>query len=140
MLKKERVKKGYILIYALLLGNICILTAAFLLKWQGNILQNTSSEINCLKKDSSIQRQREVLLSNIDKSLYDNLESISEEKLNICIDELYKDYKWYCEDSYAYFDENKNIIIEFCKNLKVYKKERYSINVLNSNLKYKREY
>ncbi|EJO5346973.1 hypothetical protein NRP93_001039 [Clostridium botulinum] len=139
MFNKKRIKKGYILLYALFMGSLCLFSSLFILKMENIKWQNRGKELEVLSKVSTVQREREYFLSYVDKLLYDNIDKINLDNINKFIKNLDKDFKININNSSAYF-YNGNLIIDYYKNKSFYKQEKYIIYSKNFNITYKREY
>lgn len=104
------------------------------IKWQ-----NGCKELRALSKVSNVQRDREYVLSYIDKFFYDNIDNINSDNIYNFIRSLDKNFKVTLSNSSAYF-YNGDLIIDYYKNKLFYKQEKYKISTKDSNIAYKREY
>ncbi|WP_053467036.1 hypothetical protein [Clostridium sp. L74] len=139
MFNKKRIKKGYILLYALLMGGLCMFSSLFILKMENIKWQNSGKELKSLSKINRVQKDREYILSYIDKFFYENIENISSDNINEFIRSLDNNFKFTFNNTLAYF-YNGNLIIDYYKNKIFYKQEKYKISTKDSNIFYKREY
>lgn len=139
MFNKKRIKKGYILLYALFMGCLCIFSSLFILKMENIKWQNSGKELRSLSKVNNVQKDREYVLSYIDKFFYDNIDNINSDNMDKFIRSLDKNFKVTLSNSSAYF-YNGDLIIDHYKNKLFYKQEKYKISTKDSNIAYKREY
>ncbi|MGO5064861.1 MULTISPECIES: hypothetical protein [unclassified Clostridium] len=139
MFNKKRIKKGYILLYALLMGGLCMFSSLFILKMENIKWQNSGKELKSLSKINRVQKDREYILSYIDKFFYENIENISSDNINEFIRSLDNNFKFTFNNTLAYF-YNGDLIIDYYKNKIFYKQEKYKISTKDANIFYKREY
>lgn len=139
MFNKKRIKEGYILLYALFMGCLCIFSSLFILKMENIKCQNSGKELRSLSKVTNVQKDREYVLSYIDKFFYDNIDNINSDNMDKFIRSLDKNFKVTLSNSSAYF-YNGDLIIDYYKNKLFYKQEKYKISTKDSNIAYKREY
>ncbi len=125
--------------YALFMGCLCIFFSLFILKMENIKWQNSGKELRDLSKVSNVQRDREYVLSYIDKFFYDNIDNINSDNIYNFIRSLDKNFKVTLSNSSAYF-YNGDLIIDYYKNKIFYKQEKYKISAKDSNIAYKREY
>ncbi len=111
----------------------------FILKMENIKWQNSGKELRDLSKVSNVQRDREYVLSYIDKFFYDNIDNINSDNIYNFIRSLDKNFKVTLSNSSAYF-YNGDLIIDYYKNKIFYKQEKYKISAKDSNIAYKREY
>ncbi|NFN87393.1 hypothetical protein FDF31_11310 [Clostridium sporogenes] len=139
MFNKKGIKKGYILLYALLMGGLCMFSSLFILKMENIKWQNSDKELKSLSKINSVQKNREYILSYIDKFFYENIDNINSDNINEFIRSLDNNFKFTFNNNLAYF-YNGDLIIDYYKNKIFYKQEKYKISTKDSNISYKREY
>ncbi len=114
-----------------------MLCALYILKMEHIKFQNVSEEITYLNKKSDVQKDREFILSKIDKEFYKNKKSVNDKDFKNKIKELVKTkYKFRYNHSYAYFDDDSNIVIDYFVKGKFYKEEIYNVKLDKENLKY----
>lgn len=139
MLNKKGIKKAYILLYAFFMGSLCIFSSLFILKMENIKWKNSNTELHNLSKINDIQKDREHLLSYIDKLFYDNLKNIDLKGVNNFIKNLDENFNIRIGNSSAYF-YNGALIIDYYRNNQFYKQEKYKIYIKDSNINYDREY
>ena len=125
--------------YALFMGCLCIFSSLFILKMENIKCQNSGKELRSLSKVNNVQKDREYVLSHIDKFFYDNIDNINSDNMDKFIRSLDKNFKVTLSNSSAYF-YNGDLIIDYYKNKLFYKQEKYKISTKDSNIAYKREY
>ncbi|GAE02402.1 lipoprotein [Clostridium botulinum B str. Osaka05] len=125
--------------YALFMGCLCIFSSLFILKMENIKCQNSGKELRSLSKVNNVQKDREYVLSYIDKFFYDNIDNINSDNMDKFIRSLDKNFKVTLSNSSAYF-YNGDLIIDYYKNKLFYKQEKYKISTKDSNIAYKREY
>lgn len=125
--------------YALFMGCLCIFSSLFILKMENIKCQNSGKELRSLSKVNNVQKDREYVLSYIDKFFYDNIDNINSDNMDKFIKSLDKNFKVTLSNSSAYF-YNGDLIIDYYKNKLFYKQEKYKISTKDSNIAYKREY
>ncbi|MGU9537769.1 hypothetical protein ACQX0N_02070 [Clostridium tepidum] len=114
-------------------------SSMFVLKMENIKWQNSSKELKSLGKISRIQKDREHILTYIDKLFYENIENISSDNVNNYVRSLDNDFKFIYNNNLAYF-YNGDLIIDYYKDKIFYKQEKYKIYTNNSNIFYKRKY
>ncbi|KOR26654.1 hypothetical protein ND00_05330 [Clostridium sp. L74] len=114
-------------------------SSLFILKMENIKWQNSGKELKSLSKINRVQKDREYILSYIDKFFYENIENISSDNINEFIRSLDNNFKFTFNNTLAYF-YNGNLIIDYYKNKIFYKQEKYKISTKDSNIFYKREY
>lgn len=139
MSNKKRIKNGYILLYALFMGCLCMFASMFILKMENIKFQNSNKEFRELSEINNIQRDREYVLSHINKIFHDNIRNINLDNIDNFIRSLDLNFKVNINDSSAYF-YNGDLIIDYYKNKVFYKQEKYTISTKDSSIFYKREY
>lgn len=134
--KYRKSKKGFILVYTLLITSICFITSLGcfkmeLLKRDNNI--NFKKEINKL---DLVQRDREYLLTDLDSYIYANLQDINCENIkNLFLNQSEKHF--YFESSYIKYLNNMNsFYLCFYFNGSFYREELYKYNVSDGNVFY----
>lgn len=125
--------------YALFMGCLCIFSSLFILKMENIKCENSGKELRSLSKVNNVQKDREYVLSYIDKFFYDNIDNINSDNMDKFIRSLDKNFKVTLSNSSAYF-YNGDLIIDYYKNKLFYKQEKYKISTKDSNIAYKREY
>ena len=114
-------------------------SSLFILKMENIKWQNSDKELKSLSKINSVQKNREYILSYIDKFFYENIDNINSDNINEFIRSLDNNFKFTFNNNLAYF-YNGDLIIDYYKNKIFYKQEKYKISTKDSNISYKREY
>ena len=135
---KRRVNKGYVLIYVLLVGSLCLLSSIFVFQMQ---MEKKSSLV--LYKDevtssNKLQESRENLLTGIDNLVIANVINKNIASIHTYLSALPLSFKIYYQNSYISYDnQTDKLYIDYYINGYYYKTEYYNYYMDSLVLKYK---
>lgn len=130
-----RSKKGFILVYTLMIASLCITAALGAFKMGCLKRNNNINFANKIEKEDYIQRDREYLLTDIDSFIYCNAASINVQ----CIKELLtkETYKSWQDKSYIMYLADKDAFyLCYYVNGNFLMEELYNYTVENGELYY----
>lgn len=134
--KCRRVKKGYALVYTLMLCSICMVLVLFIFNMEVRITKNTLSYKNYVLKESEYEDLREVLFTKLFNNVYANVSVLNSTNL-----------KNYFSSSNIYFktEDNKacikyditinKIVFESVYENDYYRKDIYDYKVVQNKVK-----
>lgn len=133
--RKRKADRGFILIYVLLIGCICIFISLGCFNMEMNVRSNNLNDYKkCLKMDVT-EKYREYLLTELNRYLNENI-SFKEGKLNENMSSL-NNLRIYFEECYIYYDEKNDCFkVEYVFNGKFYKEEVYEYQFGENGLVY----
>lgn len=135
---KRRIKKGYVLIYVLLVGSLCLFSSFFIFNMEMAKRENILLYKDQVTRTDKLQECRENLLTDIDTLLNSNVSSKDIASIQTYLSGLPSPPKMYYQNSYiSYGKLNNKIFIDYYLNGKYYKTESYSYYVDNLKIKYK---
>jgi hypothetical protein len=135
---KRGISKGYVLIYVLLVGSLCLLSSFFVFEMEMSQKESISLYKNEVTSDNKLQECRENLLTDIDTMVNSNVSSKDVLSLKTYLAGLPLTFKIYYQNSYISYDNIKDkIFIDYYINGLYYKTEYYSYYVDNLKVKYK---
>lgn len=134
--RTKKAKKGFVLIYALFIGLVCILIAITCYNMETLVKSNNMSNYNSSFKVEDIQQSREKLLTKLNLYINESIEYKSDEDINKHFLNL-KDFRIYYEKSYIYYDKDNDIFkLEYIVNNKPYREESYEYKIEKGQIKY----
>lgn len=135
---KRTVNKGYVLIYVLLVGSLCLLSSIFVFQME---MEKRSSlilykdEVTCNNK---LSQSRENLLTDIDTIINTNVNSKDVISIQAYLSGIPVPIKIeYQKSSISYNHTNDELFIDYYINGIYYKTEYYKYYVDNLKIKYK---
>jgi hypothetical protein len=135
---KRRVNKGYVLIYVLLVGSLCLLSSIFVFQME----MEKRSSLNLYKDEvtsiNKLQKCRENLLTGFDTIVNTNASSKDVPSIKAYLLGLPLSFKIYYQNSYiSYNKTNDKIFIDYYLDGIYYKTEYYKYYVDSLKIKYK---
>jgi len=135
---KRRVNKGYVLIYVLLVGSLCLLSSIFVFQMQ---MEKRSSLVLYkyeVTSSNKLQETRENLLTLIDNLVNTNVTTKDILSIHTYLSGLPLAFKIYYQNSYISYDKViDKMYIDYYINVTYYKTEYYNYYMDNLVLKYR---
>ncbi|OBR94912.1 hypothetical protein CLRAG_12500 [Clostridium ragsdalei P11] len=132
---KRKVKKGFILIYVLFIGCMCILISLGCYSMEMHIRSNN---LNSHKKSIQVdvtEKYREYLFTELNEYISKN-PSCDDNGIKQYISSL-DNFKIYFEECYIFYDKNMDCFkVEYIFNGEFYKEETYEYEVKNKDILY----
>lgn len=134
--RSRKSKRGFILIYVLFIGLICIFISMGCYSMETLIKSDDLHDYKMSFKTDNIEKYREILITRlneyINKSVgYHNDNDISKYFSNL------KDFRICYQNSYVYYDKNSNTFkLEYIIDNKFCREETYEYTVNNGRIKY----
>ncbi len=137
--KSSDIKKGFILVYTLLIGMLCILLALFCFEMLLDIKSNQGYFKGCILKVQDSQKGREYLLTEIKNCILSNVSTLTVNNITNFLNSLtsYKLMQW--QNCYiAKYDLGKNYIYAALPyDSGNFIKEVYQYKIVDGTLKFK---
>lgn len=135
-IRKKKGRRGFVLIYVLFVGCICISIVSVGYKMEFVKRDNAVKLQNNTIKVDKLQKSREYLLSRLDKYILNNINSLSNEEIQTYFSTL-NDFKVVYEGSYIIYIKDKNyFLLRYYLNNKFCKEELYEYKVTSKGLVY----
>jgi len=134
--KFKKCKRGFVLIYVLIIGLICMFISIAGYHMETLVKSDVFYEYGSTFRIEGIQKQRETLITRlnsyiVEKIDYDDDKDIREHMLGI------EDFRIYYGSSYVYYDRDNDVFkLEYIIDNKLYKEEIYEYAVEDGQIKY----
>jgi hypothetical protein len=134
--KYRSVKRGYALVYTLMLCSICIVLVLFIFDMEVKVTKNTLSYKNYILKNSEYEDLREILFTKLFNSIYTNVTLLNSTNL-----------KNYFASSHLYYrtDDSKacikydatidKVVYECVYDINNYRKDMYDYKIIKSKVR-----
>lgn len=134
--RTKKTKRGFVLIYALFIGLICVLISIVCYNMETFVKSNNLYNYNEVFKVENIQQHRENLITRLNSYINENTEYHNDKDINEYFLNL-KDFRIYYEKSYIYYDKDNDIFkLQYIINNKPYKEESYEYKIESGQIKY----
>lgn len=135
---KRRVNKGYVLIYVLLVGSLCLLSSIFVFQMEMGKRSSLILYKDEVTSKNKLAQSRENLLTAIDTIVNINVSAKDVTSIKGYLSVLPVSYKIYYQNSYiSYSKKNDKIFIDYYIDGIYYKTEYYMYYVDSLKIKYK---
>lgn len=135
-IRKKKNRSGFILVYVLFIGSICLSIAASCYKTEYLIRKNSLNFQKYSLKVNGIQKQKEYLLTQLDQYIYKNINDITEDEIKKYFQDAQSFSLSYEQCYVTYFNSRNCFLLVYYLNNKFYKEELYEYKVVGDSVNY----
>lgn len=135
-IRKEKSKRGFILIYVLFICSICFIVVLGFYKMEVLIRDNNLKlQSNVIKVDK-LQKTKEYLLTELDEKIHGNVSEIKKDNVRKYLDSTESFNVKYDENCIEYRKNDECFLIRYYINHKFYKEELYEYEIIDGSIFY----